>query len=280
MLPSRHCSQRPTRASSRCWSASCWCAVSTCASRPDAASCVSSRCDAPRSWRGPGRTRGSTAIALAEVAHASLWADTPDAQDAVEAAVEAAEAIDHPRVTAYAFAAAAMGAEFADRPGGPALRCPRRARAPRRHATGGASSTPHCGRPTRARATPMRPGPASSARDGSSWPCWEGPHPYLAWLSIDEAYALVRCGDWRGATELAPGRSSVPTRVRRSISRPDSWPRSWPPPRGGSTRPRTTSPGPTSCPPTRPPSWPGSSTRRGPWCGPVPATHGGRTRPP
>ena len=45
---------------SRCWSASCWCAVSTCASRPDVASCVSSRCVGPRRCRAHGPTRGNT----------------------------------------------------------------------------------------------------------------------------------------------------------------------------------------------------------------------------
>ncbi len=139
--------------------------------------------------------------ALAEVAQASLWADTPDAQEAVEAAVAAAEAIDHPRVTAYAFAAAAMGAELADRPGGPALAA--------RGVQGAVESRDWWGfvhaSLWEANTT------ASNAHDA-----WArlvrarreqlaelgGPHPYLAWLSIDEASAWFLAGDWGSTTEL------------------------------------------------------------------------------
>ncbi len=140
-------------------------------------------------------------FALAEVAQASLWADAPDAQGAVEAAVEAAEAIDHPRVTAYAFSAAAMGAEFTGRAGGPALAA--------RGVQGAVEARDWWGfvhaSLWEANTT------ASNAHDA-----WArvirarreqlaelgGPHPYLAWLSIDEASACFLAGHWRTTTEL------------------------------------------------------------------------------
>ena len=140
-------------------------------------------------------------FALAEVAQSSLWADAPDAQRAVEAAVQAAEAIDHPRVTAYAFAAAAMGAEFADRPGGPALAA--------RGVQGAVEARDWWGF-VHASLWEANTS-ASNAHDA-----WArvigarreqlaelgGPHPYLAWLSIDEAGAWFLAGDWRTTTEL------------------------------------------------------------------------------
>ena len=140
--------------------------------------------------------------ALAEVAQASLWADTPDAQAAVEAAVEAAEAIGHPRVTAYAFAAAAMGAELTDRPGGPALAA--------RGVQGAVEARDWWGFVHAS----LWEANTTASNDHEAWArvirarreqlaALGGPHPYLAWLSIDEAFALFRCGDWRGATELA-----------------------------------------------------------------------------
>ena len=47
-----------------------------------------------------------------------------------------------------------------------------------------------------------RPGPASFTRAESSWPTLGGPHPYLAWLSVNEASACFLAGDWRATTEL------------------------------------------------------------------------------
>ena len=206
MLPSRHCSQTPTRASSRCWSASWWCAVSTCASRPDAASCGSSRCDTPRSWRGTEPDSWQYGFALAEVAQASLWADAPDAQDAVEAAVEAAEAIDHPRVTAYAFAAAAMGAEFTDRPGGPALAA--------RGVQGAVEARDWWGF---VHASLWEANTTASGAD-DAWvrvirarreqlAALGGPHPYVAWLSLERGLCPRQVRRLEGGDGVAPGRS-------------------------------------------------------------------------
>ena len=140
-------------------------------------------------------------FALAEVAHASLWADTPDAEAAVEAAVKAAGTIDHPRVTAYALAAAAMAAEFSDRPGGPALAARAvRAAAEARDWFGFVHASLWEANTTVADAglswaAVVRARREELARLG-------GPHPYLAYMSINEADALVRCGHWKGATEL------------------------------------------------------------------------------
>ncbi|HET6694115.1 MAG TPA: AAA family ATPase, partial [Pedococcus sp.] len=140
-------------------------------------------------------------FALAEVAQASLWADTPDAQDAVAAALEAAQAIDHPRVTAYAFAAAAMGAEFAGRPGGPALAARGvQAAAGSRDWWGYVHATLWEANSTASTAEPEWAGIVRARREQLA--ALGGPHPYLAWLSINEAFVLLRCGDWRGATEL------------------------------------------------------------------------------
>ncbi len=140
-------------------------------------------------------------FALAEIAHASLWADARDAQDAVAAAVAAAEVIDHPRVTAYAFAAAAMSSDFTDRTDGPALaaRGVQGAIEARdwwafvHAALWEANTTANARGDDWARVIRVRR--TQLAKMG-------GPHPYLAWLSIDEALALVRCGDWKGATHL------------------------------------------------------------------------------
>ena len=140
-------------------------------------------------------------FALAEVAQASLWADTPDAHDAVEAAVQAAEAIDHPRVTAYAFAAAAMGAELADRPGGPALAA--------RGVQGAVEARDWWGFVHAS----LWEANTSASNAHEAWArviharreqlaALGGPHPYLAWLSIDEASACFLAGDWRTTTEL------------------------------------------------------------------------------
>ncbi len=149
----------------------------------------------------PWRDSWQHGFALAEVAQASLWADEPDAQDAVSAAVEAAETIGHPRVTAYAFAAAAMATEYSNRPGGPALAA--------RGVQGAAEARDWWG------FVHASLWEANSSQHGFS-PEWAasvrarreqlaalgGPHPYLAWLSINEGHALFQAGDWRAATEL------------------------------------------------------------------------------
>lgn len=138
--------------------------------------------------------------ALAEVAHASLWADDPDAQDAVAAALERADATGHPRVIAYAYAAAAMGAEFARHSGSAGLAARGVAAAAQARdwwgfvhaslweangtATAGTSAWAHCLQGRR-----------------EQLESFGGPHPYLAWMSADEAASLLSAGDWQGCTE-------------------------------------------------------------------------------
>ena len=104
-------------------------------------------------------------------------------------------------MTAYAFAAAAMAAGFTGRAGGPALaaRGVQGAAVARDwwgfvHASLWEANTTACG-VHEAWGRVVRRRREQLAGLG-------GPHPYLAWLSIDEAFAHVRCGDWRAATEL------------------------------------------------------------------------------
>ncbi|WP_392545104.1 AAA family ATPase [Oryzobacter telluris] len=146
----------------------------------------------PASWQH--------AFALAELAHASLWADDPTAPGAAAAALERATTVGHPRALAYAYAAASMAAGFSGSGDGEAL---------------GARGVEN----------------AAVARDwwgfvhASLWeangadvwatPTWAhlvgrrreqleslgGPHPYLAWMSADEAGTLLGAGDWKGCGE-------------------------------------------------------------------------------
>ena len=139
-------------------------------------------------------------VALAEVAQASLWADEPDAQEAVATALERAEAIDHPRSTAYACAAASMGAEFANRPGGAALAA--------RGVAAAAEARDWWGFVHAA----LWEANATAPSSGSDWAAClqerrrqleglDGPHPYLAWMSVEEGSGLLRAGDWKGCTD-------------------------------------------------------------------------------
>ena len=140
-------------------------------------------------------------FALAEVAQASLWADEPDAQNAVSAAVQAAEAIGHPRVTAYAFAAAAMGAELAGRPGGSALAA--------RAVQGAAEARDWWGfvhaslwEANTSQVNWSLEWAASVHARRDQLAQLGGPHPYLAWLAIAEAYQLFMVGAWKEATQV------------------------------------------------------------------------------
>lgn len=136
------------------------------------------------------------ALALAELAHAQLWADDPEAPATARRALQVAEAARHPRALAYALAANAMLAVFQDR-------------AEEAVALGG-------------RAVEA----AAAALDGwafvhaSLWeangidspvnPLWArqvqhrreqleelgGAHPYRAWLSATEAASWLYSGQW------------------------------------------------------------------------------------
>ena len=138
--------------------------------------------------------------ALAEVAQASLWAADPSAQHAVAAAVAHADRTGNPRVTAYAYAAAAMGASFANRPGGSRLGAFAVEAATRArdwwafvHATlWEANGSGTWGTPAWSSLVEMRRRQLQALA---------APHPYIAWLSADEAGSLLGTGDWRGCAE-------------------------------------------------------------------------------
>ncbi|HYN68563.1 MAG TPA: AAA family ATPase [Ornithinibacter sp.] len=134
--------------------------------------------------------------ALAEVAHASLWADDPGAQVAVAAAVARADATGHPRSTAYAYAAAGMGAEFAGCPGGGALAA--------RGVAAAAEARDWWGFVHAALWEANGTATTLSAQwslitQGRRHQLAElgGPHPYLAWMSSTEAMSLLHVGNWR-----------------------------------------------------------------------------------
>ena len=142
----------------------------------------------PRSWQH--------ALALAELAHALLWADDPDAPPTARRALEVAQAAGQPRALAYSLAANAMLAVFEGRP---------------------EDAVDLGGRGVEA---------AAEAQDGwafvhaSLWeangidspvsPLWArqvqhrreqletlgGAHPYRAWLSATEAASWLYSGQW------------------------------------------------------------------------------------
>ncbi len=136
-------------------------------------------------------------VALAEVAQASLWADEPDAQEAVATALERAEAIGDPRSTTYACAAASMGATFANRPGGAALAARGVAAAVEARDWWGfvhaalweANATAPASRSDYAACLQQRRRQLETL---------DGPHPYLAWMSVGEGASLLQAGDWKG----------------------------------------------------------------------------------
>jgi DNA-binding CsgD family transcriptional regulator len=147
---------------------------------------------APDSWQH--------AYALAEVAHAALWADGPDAMAVAERALERAEASGSPRALGYACAAASMARTFAGLPGGVELGARGAAAALEArdwwcfvHATlwelngGDAWGTTEWATKAENRRREME---AHSAA-----------HPYVAWLSTSEAGALLMIGDWQGCAE-------------------------------------------------------------------------------
>ena len=138
--------------------------------------------------------------ALAELAHASLWADAPDAGHLAELALDRAEASGDDRALAYACAAASMATTFAHRAGGSALG----ARGAEAAATAGdwwafvhASLWEANGSETWGDAewaAVVRSRREQLERVGA-------PHPYVAWLSADEAGALLNAGDWHGCVD-------------------------------------------------------------------------------
>ncbi len=147
----------------------------------------------PESWQHP--------YALAELAHAALWADRTDAFELADTALARARSVGHPRALAYACAAAAMGAEFAGRSGGLEL------------AARGAESALEAGdwwafvhaslweANASGAAAPLKRVRAVEARR-RQMEALGAPHPYLAWVSAALAADQLVMGEWRRCTEL------------------------------------------------------------------------------
>lgn len=140
------------------------------------------------------------AYALAELAHASLWHDAPDAHDVARAALETAVAVGDPAALAYAYAAAAMSTVFRGESGGPELA-----------ARGVAAATEardwwafvHAAlweaNGTASNIEPAYPQLLQKRRE--SLEELGAPHPYVAWMSAAEAGAWLDVGHWEECTD-------------------------------------------------------------------------------
>ena len=148
----------------------------------------------PESWQ--------YALALAELAHASLWQDDPAAPEIATRALECARACAHPRALAYALAANAMLAVFQDR-FDDALRMGGEAVAAAAEARDGWAFV---------HATLWE----ANAVDGAISPEWRAmvgrrraqladlgmPSAYVAWLAGNEAFGHLHAGDLQTSARL------------------------------------------------------------------------------
>ena len=148
----------------------------------------------PESWQH--------ALALAELAHASLWQDDPAAPDIATSALARARACGHPRALAYALAASSMLAVFEDR-FEDALRFGREAVAAAAEARDGWAFV---------HATLWE----ANAVDCATSPDWRAmvgrrraelsdlgmPSAYVAWLAGNEAFGHLHAGDFATSTRL------------------------------------------------------------------------------
>lgn len=148
----------------------------------------------PASWQH--------AFALAESAHAGLWADDPSAPGLAAEALTRARAAGHPRALAYALAANAMHAVYlshvddAEAWGAEAVACAAR--------SGDGFAFGH--------ATMWE----ANSIGGNADPRWTArvagrrqelielglPHPYVAWLATGEAQGQLQRGEWRECQSL------------------------------------------------------------------------------
>ena len=275
--PSRRCSRRWTRRTTRCSSPSFSCGWSTCASRPGAASCEWSRCGEPLPCPSRGPTPGSTASPSRRSRRRRSGRTSPTRRmpwrppssgrrPSVTPGRRRMPAPRHP----WARSSPTAPEEPHWRRGA--------SRPRRRRATGGASSTRRCGRPT-PRLGLRGPNGRPACRNGGD--------------SSRPSTGLTRtspgCPPTRGAGCCRPGTGRVArtgsgspwalTPVWRRTSPPAWSPLSSPRSKGGSTRRRTTSPGPTSCSPRPRASCRSSSTWSARRSGSARATPPAHTRP-
>jgi DNA-binding CsgD family transcriptional regulator/tetratricopeptide (TPR) repeat protein len=149
---------------------------------------------APGSWQ--------CAFALAECAHAALWADDPRGPALTAEAVTRARASGHPRALAYALAAGAMCATFEGRQdegvvlAREAVECAGRARDG--WAFGHATLW-------EANATAATTSPASTdvlRRRRVQLRALGVAHPFVAWLAVVEAEGRLLSGEWETCVRL------------------------------------------------------------------------------
>ncbi|MCA1781706.1 MAG: AAA family ATPase [Intrasporangiaceae bacterium] len=140
------------------------------------------------------------AYALAELAHASLWREAPDAHDVAAAALESAVAVGEPAVLAYAYATSAMSTVFRGEPRAPELAARGIAAAIEARDWHGfiqgavweANATASDADPSYAR---VLQGRRESLEELGA------PHSYIAWLSAVEAGSWLNTGRWQECTD-------------------------------------------------------------------------------
>ena len=142
------------------------------------------------------------AFALAELTHALLWQDDPEADPVGSAALQRARECGHPRALAYALAANAMRAVVEDRPAEGQVLAEEAGRAAAEARDGWAF----------VHATLWE----ANALDTPVSPAWRAlvgrrrqelvtlglPHPYEAWLACNEAFGQLHGGSWRACPAL------------------------------------------------------------------------------
>jgi DNA-binding CsgD family transcriptional regulator len=141
------------------------------------------------------------AFALAELAHAGLWADEPAAPEWARQSLEAARGAGHPRALAYALATNAMLAVFENRTEeGMELGCQGVEEAAR---AGDGWAFVHAALwEANAIDTPVNPRWAQRVQTRrEELERLGGAHPYVAWLSATEAGSWLYAGEWKACSE-------------------------------------------------------------------------------
>lgn len=140
-------------------------------------------------------------LALAELAHATLWADDPQAPAIAHHALEVATASGNPRALAYALAANAMLAVFEGRVE-EAARLGARAVEQAALAGDGWAYVHACLWEANAIDPPANPRWAAQVqRRREQLQAMGGAHPYLAWLSATEAASWLYSGEWEACAQ-------------------------------------------------------------------------------